>query len=75
MTALFYELKKFTMVVFHDDILNTCFPVPPVVSSCCLKTGRFMFPYATDRVGHQPTTRKESGTTAGRWLPWQQRHI
>ena len=45
----------------------------PVAFRCWLKTGRFMYPCATDRAGHRWTTRSESGTTAGRWFPWQQR--
>ncbi|KAM9781130.1 ferredoxin-fold anticodon-binding domain-containing protein 1 isoform X2 [Syngnathus typhle] len=36
--------------------------------------GRFTFPSVTDKAGRRPTSRGESGITAGRWSPWLQKH-
>lgn len=67
-------LSTVLMSRWSQLLVFVCLSAPPVAFRCWPRTGRSTFPCATGRVGHRRTTRNESGTTAGRWLPWQQKH-
>lgn len=76
-TAWLYSELSAAALCIHEQMESptcVCLSVPPVASRCWPRTERSTFPCAMGRVGHRWTNRNESGTTAGRWLPWQQRH-